>query len=183
MTLRLVPIVVVAACGARPVAPPRAAAAPAPSPGSEDRFGPLEVGADYRSYRKLTDHPFLSLDHGNLWVDVYVNAIGADAYLRGDDVPVGTTIIKTSWPDDHGRPAAVTGPLYVMQKRAPGYDPAHGDWYYAIWWPDPPPEAAPKFTGPSYWRGKSPKIAFCAHCHDSFDHSLGGLTPSSALPR
>src|ERR1043165_3545269 len=72
----------------------RAAAAPATD---EDRYGPLDVGADYRRYRKLTDRPFQSLDHGSRWVDVYVNAIGADAYLSGAPIPVGTIVVKTSW--------------------------------------------------------------------------------------
>ncbi len=58
----------------------RSAATRLPATG-EDTFGPLEVGADYASYRKVTDKPFQSLDHGNRWVEVYVNEIGAAAYL------------------------------------------------------------------------------------------------------
>src|ERR1043166_3124972 len=56
---------------------------------AEDAYAPLEVGADYLRYRKLTDKPFQSLDHGNRWVDVYVNEIGAAAYLSGAPIPVG----------------------------------------------------------------------------------------------
>lgn len=48
----------------------------------DSRFGPLEVGADYLHYRRVTAKPFLSLVHGNRWVHVFVNEIGADAYLR-----------------------------------------------------------------------------------------------------
>lgn len=160
----------------------RAAAAGTPS-GDEDAFGPLEVGAGYLGYRKVTDKPFQSLDHGNRWVDVYVNELGAPAYLSGAPVPVGTIVVKTSWQDDHGQPSSVEGPLFVMEKRAAGYAPARDDWYYAVRWADPPAAEAKKFGGPFYWRGKSRRVAYCWECHDLYDRRLGGLTPSSQLPR
>jgi Cytochrome P460 len=149
----------------------------------ESRFGPLEVGADYLTYRKVTDRPFQSLDHGNRWVDVYVNAIGAAAYLSGEPVPIGTIVVKTSWQDDHGKPSDVVGPLFIMEKRAPGYAPEHDDWYFAIHWANPPAADARKLGGPIYWRGKSQRAAYCWECHDLYDRRLGGLTPSSQLPR
>jgi len=152
-------------------------------PVGEDAFGPLEVGADYLGYRKLTDKPFQSLDHGNRWVDVYVNQVGADAYLSGAPVPVGTIIVKTSWQNDQGRPSDVAGPLFIMEKRAAGYAPEHDDWYYAIHWANPPASEARKLGGPIYWRGKSKRAAYCWECHELYDRKLGGLTPSSQLPR
>jgi len=185
-------VIVVGACGgaAPPPAGPagdreaglrtRAAGAAATS---EDRYGPLDVGADYLSYRKLTDRPFASLDHGNRWVDVYVNQLGAAAYLSGAPVPIGTIIVKTSWQDDHGRPSSVAGPLFIMEKRVPGYSPTHDDWYFAIHWANPPPAEAKKFGGPIYWRGTSPRAAYCWECHDRYDRHLGGLVSSTQLPR
>ncbi len=149
----------------------------------EDQFGPLEVGADYASYDKLTSKPFRSLDHGNRWVDVYVNKIGAAAYLGGSEIPVGTIVVKTSWQSEQGRPTTVAGPIFVMEKRAPGYAPEHDDWYYAIHWANPPAEEVAKLGGPIYWRGASPRAAYCWKCHDDYDRSLGGLVPSSILPR
>jgi hypothetical protein len=153
------------------------------SPTNEDTFGPLEVGADYPTYKKLTDKPFQSLDHGNRWVDVYVNPIGAAAYLAGGEIPIGTIVVKTSWQNDHGRPTRVAGPIFIMEKRAPGYAPDHDDWYYAIHWAKPPPADAAKLGGPIYWRGASARAAYCWKCHDGYDRSLGGLVPSSILPR
>jgi hypothetical protein len=160
----------------------RSAATRLPAAG-EDTFGPLEVGADYASYRKVTDKPFQSLDHGNRWVDVYVNEIGAAAYLSGAPVPVGTIVVKTSWQDDHGRPSSIAGPLFIMEKRAAGYAPEHDDWYFAIHWANPPAADARQLGGPIYWRGKSKRAAYCWECHDLYDRRLGGLTPSSQLPR
>ena len=172
------------ACGGGATANPcggGAAAAAGTRP--DERFGPLEVGADYLGYRKVTDAPFRSLDHGNRWVDVYVNERGAAAYLSGAPVPVGTIVVKTSWLDAGGKPGPVAGPLFVMEKRAPGYAPARDDWYYAIRWEQPPPAEAARFGGPFYWRGGSPRVAYCWECHDLYDRRLGGLTPSSLLPR
>jgi hypothetical protein len=174
--VRLAVLALVAGCGSAPPPQPRA--------GGGDAFGPLEVGADYRSFRRLTDKPFNSLDHGSRWVDVYVNELGAEAYLsESDAIPVGTIIVKESWLDAGGAPSDVPGPLYVMEKRAPGYAPDHDDWWYAIHWEQPPADEAAKFGGPIYWRGTSRKVAYCWGCHDNYARGLGGLVPSSLLPR
>lgn len=164
--------------------------APAPDPGSaltpaeEGRYAPLDIGADYLTYRRVTDEPFLSRVHGNRWVHVYVSEEGADEYLDGNsDIPVGTTVVKASWENDNGKPSAVEGPIYVMRKQPPGWWPEHEDWYYAIHWAKPTPEQAEKLGGPIYWRGHSPKAAYCYECHDDYYRSLGGLTPSSVIPR
>lgn len=175
--LRTIALVLVLGCGssARPAAP---AATRTGDP--EAVYGPLDVGADYATYQKLTPTPFLSQAHGSRWVDVYVNAIGAQAYLANTEVPVGTIVVKTSWVDQGGRPSTTPGPIFVMEKRAPGYLPEHGDWYYAIHW-----AAAPaKFGGPLFWRGHSTKVTYCHEgCHDYYDRGLGGLVPSSLVPR
>jgi len=168
-----------ASCGGAPaVSSPATAAAAA-----ADGFEPLGIGADYPSYRKLTPTRFKSRVHGNRWVDVYVNEIGADAYLDGGDIPVGTTVVKASWEDADGKPSDFAGPTYVMRKEAPGYAPEHDDWYYAIHWARPTPEQAQLLGGPIYWQGASPRVAYCYDCHDSYDRSLGGLVPSSVLWR
>ncbi len=202
--MRAIACVVLGACGASsapPAAPMAggAAAAAVSAPGdpeaemmqaaatmggdAESRFGPLEVGADYRAYRKVTPEPFLSRVHGNRWVDVYVSERGADAYLQGGEIPEGTVVVKTSWQDEGGAPSAVAGPIYVMEKRPAAAAPEHDGWYFAIHWAEPPPEERKRFGGPIYWRGSSPRAAFCWECHDSYDRSLGGLVPSSVLPR
>ena len=153
----------------------------APAAPDESAYGPLDVGADYASYRKVSSEPFRSTAHGDRMVEVYVNQVGAAAYLTDAEIPAGTVVVKTSWRNVDGKPLA--GPIFVMEKRAPGYDPAHDDWWYAIHWAEPPPADARKFGGPFYWRGKSPRVAYCWRCHDDYARSLGGLVPSSVLPR
>jgi len=165
-------LVATAACGGSA----SGTAAPRPAPA-------LEVGADYRTYRRVTDGPYLSTVHGGRWVHVFVNAIGADAYVSGAPIPVGTIVVKESWEAAGDRPSNVPGPLFVMQKRAPGYAPDHGDWWYALYWPDPPPAQRAKFGGPIYWSGTSPRVEYCSDCHDAYDRGLGGLVPSSVLQR
>jgi Cytochrome P460 len=155
----------------------------APASGNESKFGPLEVGADYLAYQKMTEAPFKSTVHGGRWVDVYVTQNAADVYVKGGDMPVGSVVVKTSVEDEGGQPGTFAGPIFIMEKRAPGYDPAHGDWYYAIQWAKPTAAIAKQTGGPFYWRGKSKSVAYCYECHENYDRSLGGLTPSSLLMR
>jgi hypothetical protein len=155
-----------------------------PTAGQRDsEFGPLEVGADYLSYRRVTDAPYRSLAHGNRWVEVYVNATGAEAYLDGSPMPVGSIIVKTSVQDAAGKPSTTPGPIFVMEKRTPDYAIEHGNWYFAIRWASPTPDQLRQLGGPIYWRGSSPHIAYCQECHDEYDRGLGGLIPSASLPR
>ena len=149
----------------------------------EDReaiYGPLEVGADYTTYRKLTPEPFRSRAHGDRWVEVYVHpAAAADAYLAGREMPVGSVVVKTSWQDAGGKPSQIPGPIFVMRKEPPGTNPALEDWWYAIHWERPADGSAP-----IYWRGSSPKADYCwKKCHENYDRALGGLIPSSLVPR
>lgn len=134
-------------------------------------FAPLEVGADYASYVKFNTSPVVSETHGGRLVDTYVNAVGAAAYLDEEaELPVGAVIVKTSTERD-GAP----GPIFVMEKRAPGFDPEHGDWAYAIHWAAPPAAWAKKLGGPIYWRSPSPRVGYCVECHDNYDRNLGGI--------
>lgn len=184
-------VLAVAACGG---ARQPGAAASAASPMDEmmakamgesaddgSRFGPLEVGADWASYVKLNTEPVPSETHGGRLVDTYVNRIGAAAYLDDEaEIPVGTILVKTS-----REPDLTPGPLFVMEKKPPGFDPERGDWYYAIHWAEPPPAWRQRLGGPIYWRSPSKKAAYCWECHENYDRALGGVPGSkriTALP-
>ena len=170
-------------CRGAAVGPAAGHPAAATAGAGEDVFGPLEVGADYARYRKLTDRPFQSLDHGNRWVDVYVNAIGADAYLSGAAIPIGTIVVKPSWQNDDGRASSVPGPVFVMEKRAAGYAPEHDDWYFAIHWAHPPAADAAKLGGPIYWRGKSRRAAYCCRLTIRWRRSVASRLSSRGTTR
>lgn len=139
-------------------------------------YRPLEVGADYATYVKLNTAPVASETHGGRLVDTYVNAVGAAAYLDPDAaIPVGTVIVKTSLEVRAGQATGEAGPIFVMEKRAAGFDPDHGDWAYAIHWAAPPERWAAKLGGPIYWRTPSPKVGYCVECHDNYDRNLGDV--------
>lgn len=139
-------------------------------------YGPLEVGADYATYVKMNTAPVASETHGGRLVDTYVNAVGAAAYLDPDaEIPVGTVIVKTSMEVRAGQVTGEAGPIFVMEKRAAGFDPDHGDWAYAIHWASPPERWAAKLGGPIYWRSPSHKVGYCVECHDNYDRNLGDV--------
>ncbi len=142
----------------------------------ESAFGPLEVGADWASYKKMNKAPVPSKTHGGRFVDTYVSEGGVAAY--GDDdaeIPVGTVIVKTSWEAAGGKPTQVPGPIFVMKKMEAGYAPDHEDWYYAIHWAKPTEAQAKLLKGPIYWRGKSAKVGYCYKCHDNYVRGLGSV--------
>jgi Cytochrome P460 len=150
----------------------------ATTPATSPPAAALEFGADYRSsYRKVTAEPFLSTAHSGIWVDVYVNELGADAYAQGKPVPVGTIIVKEGWQDDGGRPSTRPAPLFVMRREPDGTTPPErAGWTYAMW--------AQKPEGTVYLRGDDAGLERCwSECHGSYPQGLGGLTPSSIVPR
>lgn len=141
----------------------------------ETKFGPLEVGADWASYEKLSRGPWVSKTHGARFVETYVNAAGAAAYKTDAPFPVGTTIVKISHEHQGGKPSSVAGPTFVMRKEPAGYAPDHGDWSYGIHWAEPTPAQAKVLGGPIYWRGKAGKVEYCVKCHDNYDREIGGI--------
>lgn len=147
----------------------------APSASTKVATIPLEVGGDYLSYTKLTPEPFLSKVHGNRLVNVYVTPNAAQAYLSGSPMPVNAIVVKDSFANVNGKPGPA-GPLFVMQKRAPGYAPDHGDWYYGLYWAQPNGKVLVA-------QGQQEGVGYCISCHDSYDRQLGGLVPTSQLMR
>jgi hypothetical protein len=162
---------------AGPVAQPTPAAAVADP---ERVFGPLDVGADWKTYHKESTQPFKSKTHGGRWVEVYANDLAHGVYGTDGAFPEGAILVKTSLEDEGGKPGTTPGPIFVMRKQAPGYLPDHDDWYYAIHWEKPTEAQLAKLKGPIYWRGKSTKVAYCYDCHDNYDRDIGG-TPAEFL--
>ena len=155
---------------------PEAAAAGGDDAGAVE---PLGVGADYRSYQKVTSEPHLSKTHGGRFVETWVNDVGAEAYRSGAPIPVGTVIVKESWEAGGDRPSDTRGPIFVMEKRADGYDDAREDWYFAIHWAEPTPAFRERYGGGIYWQSPSPRVNYCWDCHENYDRELG-LPPSEA---
>jgi len=157
--------------GASPTAPPAKAAAADPNA----VYGPLDVGADYTSYRKVTKAPQISKTHGGRLVEIWVNDVGYDAYVgEKDELPVGSIIVKTSEEVEDGKGIGVAGPIFVMQKREAGYDPDRNDWYYALHWEQVPQRWKKAVRADQvYWRSPSPKVGYCWKCHEDYLRELG----------
>jgi hypothetical protein len=152
-----------------------------PSPGPQDaRPTVAEIVRDYHEYRKVTPEPVtvnfeLSLlcrgvykhdivearrktgPHAYSSVLIYMNEPGASAFKeKSGRYPVGAVVIKEKarlayWVgrerDVVREPDGVGG----MVKRAPGYNPEHGDWEY-FYFEDPK-------------QIESGRIESCVNCH------------------
>ena len=120
--------------------------------------------ADYRTtFTKLTKSRFVSQGHafGRWDVDVYANELAQKALAsKSKDVPVGAIVVqehfeKAGGSTGAGNPAPGTapGPVMLMEKKAKGFSPDHGDWRYAI-------------IGSNGLLVKDGTIDSCAGCHD-----------------
>ena len=141
------------------------------APDEASQFAPLEIGTDWQSYTKLNKASYLSETHGGRMVDTYVNEAGFEAFKKGEDLPVGSIVVKTSKDSKDG----TEGPLFVMEKRAPGFNKEHGDWWFAIHWANPPEKWKKTLGGPVYWRTPSKKAMYCSDCHDNYVTGMGGV--------
>jgi hypothetical protein len=142
-------------------------------------YGPLEVGAGFEGWNKVTKFPHPSPTHGKRFAEIYVNDVGFAAYTSEADFPVGTVIVKQTWENDGGKPSTVKGPVFVMEKKPAGYDADREDWYFAIHWAEPTEKFAKQLGGPFYWRSPSKKVDYCWNCHENYDREVG-LPPKDA---
>ncbi|MGI9416715.1 MAG: cytochrome P460 family protein [Geminicoccaceae bacterium] len=123
---------------------------------------------DYRRWKRFNTTPYPSATHGSRYVNNYGNGL-ARIYERPEEVevmPEGAVLAKDSF--------AVTadgnvsfGPLFLMEKMAPGFDPASRDWRYSMIMPDG------SFFGIT-GGDNDERVRFCITCHqtagDENDH-------------
>jgi hypothetical protein len=102
---------------------------------------------------------YVASEHG-YFLQVFANASAAD-YVRlaeaGPKLPQGAAVLKRSFrvaADGTASP----GPIFVVERMAPGYDPAFADWRFAVTTP-----AGPRM-GESGGRDAD-RVAFCGECH------------------
>ena len=117
------------------------------------------VAASYLNWRRFSTAPYRSSQHGNRFVQNYGNDV-AKAYGRYEQagtMPSGAILAKDSFSVSKAGDV-FPGPLFVMEKMAPGFDPAGGDWRYSMIMPD----------GSVYGRTRdvnADQVVFCADCH------------------
>lgn len=125
--------------------------------------GTPALPADYRArFAKVNKTRFVSSGHasGRWDVDVWANELAQKALAaRSREVPVGAIVVQEHF-EKSG--AQERGPVMVMEKRAKGFAPEHGDWRYTV-------------VGSSGQLVKDGVIESCAGCHD--DAPMDGLFP------
>ena len=141
------------------------------TPGTLDDKGITAAAAAYSAFSKINRDAFRTAQHAeNPMVDVFANDLAASTYRSIDPsgkAPAnfafapGSMVIKEMKDAAGGRPI-----LTVMYKKAAGYDPANGDWWYGRLNADGTPTNA-AFVG---------KVDFCVGCHAGtaqWDHAWG----------
>ncbi len=129
------------------------------------RWIPEEFVADYRGWTPVSRLPADPGFHGERYLLTFVNETGAAEYLefaeeRGP-MPEGTVIAKESFAVSEAGVAS-PGPLFIMQKVAPGTSPATNDWYYMMVGANGRPQAVPVETA-------------CSQCHNDLFGMRDGL--------
>ena len=115
----------------------------------------------YRRWRRFNSAPYPSATHGSRYVSNYGNAL-ARAYRRPDiagTFPEGAILVKDSFAvTDQGD--VFLGPLFLMEKMAPGFDPESRDWRYSMIMPDG------SFFGITDG-DNAESVRFCITCHET----------------
>ena len=135
----------------------------APDPGSAGALDDAAIEAEsasYASFARMNVRAYPTRQHlGNSNVNVFANALAAPIYRTLDfgipadgriAFPPGAMMVKEML-DGSGTATVLT----VMYKKAPGYDPAHGDWWYGRLDLHGTP------TDPAY----AGRVDFCVGCH------------------
>lgn len=107
--------------------------------------------AGHQSWSQFADHPGLQPGKGphGKFVSTYINAVAA---ASPGDLPAGSILVKENY---SSRDPASLESLTVMKKIA-GYDPQHGDWFWARYEPD----------GTATHSGQA---GMCYRCHEDAD--------------
>jgi hypothetical protein len=127
----------------------------------------LEVARDYQSWRRYNSAPYLSVTHGNHYLNNYANE-RAHAYGEFEGagrLPVGAIIAKDSFSvTDSG--GVLLGPLFVMEKMPQGFNYVSGDWKFTLVRSDG------TLFGETNGAGAG-RVEYCVACHlarERYDH-------------
>lgn len=124
---------------------------------------------DYRSWEVVSSSPLVSATHGAMMVNHIVNPEAAALYKKWEDMagerfPPGTILAKESFRITASG-EVLAGPLFLMEKVAPGGAPRTDDWIYTRVFDD---GRVQRTLGPG-----DTHLVFCHDCHaatlDMFD--------------
>ncbi len=115
--------------------------------------------APYQRWPRYNTEPYRSAQHGERFANNYGNdkAGAYRLYERSGPMPRGAILVKDSFAVTE-KGDVFSGPLFVMEKMAPGFNPESGDWRYTMIMPD---GSLLGVTGGS----GSDRMEFCVSCH------------------
>lgn len=125
--------------------------------------------AGYRTWARFNSVPFRSETHGERYVNTYANGIGEPygRYEAAGTMPRGTILAKDSFAVTT-RGDVFSGPLFLMEKMAPGFKAEARDWRYTMIMPDG------SVFGVTNGQG-SERVEFCIACHEAAGDQLDHL--------
>ena len=121
----------------------------------------------FLGWQRYNDAPYRSATHGQRYANNYGNELARDygRFEAAGKLPEGAIIAKDSYTvTDKGEVSA--GPLFLMEKMAPGFNYVTGDWRYSMIMPD----------GVIFGQTKglhAERVEYCIGCHlvrEKFDH-------------
>jgi len=122
----------------------------------------------YWRWQRFNDAPHTSGTHGSRYINTYGNRL-AHAYGSAEltePMPEGAVLAKDSFAVT-SEGSVFPGPLFLMEKMAPGFDPGARDWRYSMIMPDG------SFFGMT-GGDNDKRVRFCITCHqaagDANDH-------------
>jgi len=118
-----------------------------------------ETARSYRRWDSYNTSPYRSATHGRRYVNNYANDVARDygKFEAAGILPQGSVLAKDSFTvskDSEPMP----GPLFVMEKMAPGFSYVSGDWRYSMIMPDG------SLFGVTNG-DNSERVEFCIGCH------------------
>ena len=131
----------------------------APELAERYRLSGIEAAARYQEWTRYNTSSYRSVSHGKRYLNNYANR-AAGAYGRYEEagvLPQGAVLAKDSF--SIAKDGLLSpGPLFLMEKMVPGFNPESGDWRYTMILPDG------SVLGRT--RGENARnVAFCVSCH------------------
>jgi hypothetical protein len=119
----------------------------------------LVAAKTYLTWPRYNSAPYVSGTHGGRLVNNYANRTAGSYsdFEKGGKMAVGGVLAKDSFSVNADGSVAL-GPLFLMKKMAPGFNPDSGDWRYTM--------VMPGGAVFGVTNGKnSDGMAFCYECH------------------
>jgi hypothetical protein len=97
------------------------------------------------------------------YVQIWTDADTLDALAAGEAPADGSILVKCGYQDAEGAAVGSDGHALTAMQKIEGYDPDHGDWFWA------------KFDASTGEAETAGSASFCYGCHEAFDPDGDGV--------